>query len=115
MTEINVSNLDIARAWKDEDYRNSLTEAQRASLPSNPAGTVDLDDSAISSIHGGRFTDGFDIPTINDGGICIGNGWTGPDPYPKEPTNYNIYRDPFPGLGAEPPRYGPDTGFSNLA
>ena len=32
--------MDIIRAWKDEEYRLSLTEEQRALLPDNPAGTL---------------------------------------------------------------------------
>ena len=30
-------NVDIERAWKDDDYRNSLTPPQLAQLPTNPA------------------------------------------------------------------------------
>jgi mersacidin/lichenicidin family type 2 lantibiotic len=36
-----MSNEDIIRAWKDEDYWNSLHEEQRSQLPENPAGTVE--------------------------------------------------------------------------
>ncbi len=35
-------NIDIVRAWKDEDYRQSLSEEERAQLPANPAGFVEL-------------------------------------------------------------------------
>lgn len=28
----------IIRAWKDEDYRNSLNAAEQLALPDNPAG-----------------------------------------------------------------------------
>ena len=34
----------IIRAWKDEGYRNSLSEADRAALPANPAGRIELTD-----------------------------------------------------------------------
>jgi len=34
-----MSNRRTIRAWKDEDFRLSLSEAERASLPQNPAGT----------------------------------------------------------------------------
>ncbi|NOK60968.1 MAG: mersacidin/lichenicidin family type 2 lantibiotic [Chloroflexi bacterium AL-W] len=37
-----MSNVDIVRAWKDSAYRASLTEEQRAQLPQNPAGFVQL-------------------------------------------------------------------------
>ena len=40
-----MSNLDIIRAWKDEEYRRSLTEEQRAQLPEHPSGAVELQDT----------------------------------------------------------------------
>lgn len=30
--------IDVIRAWKDEAYRNSLTEEEKSLLPQNPAG-----------------------------------------------------------------------------
>ncbi len=30
--------FDVVRAWKDENYRQSLSEEQRRLLPANPAG-----------------------------------------------------------------------------
>ncbi len=44
---------DIIRAWKDEEYRNSLSEEQRAQLPENPAGMVELSDEAMQNVGGG--------------------------------------------------------------
>ena len=37
-----MSNLDVIRAWKDEEYRGSLNDDQLAMLPHNPAGLVEL-------------------------------------------------------------------------
>jgi mersacidin/lichenicidin family type 2 lantibiotic len=48
-----VSNIDIIRAWKDENYRNSLSEEQLSQLPNNPAGIIDLSDEEMESIVGG--------------------------------------------------------------
>lgn len=48
-----MSEQDIIRAWKDEEYRNSLSEAQRAQLPDNPVGAVELPDSDLDSVSGG--------------------------------------------------------------
>lgn len=48
-----MSNLDIIRAWKDEEYRNSLSDEQRSQLPENPAGMVELSDTDMESIAGG--------------------------------------------------------------
>jgi mersacidin/lichenicidin family type 2 lantibiotic len=41
------------QAWKDEDFRLSLTEAERAKLPANPAGIVELTDEALDSLISG--------------------------------------------------------------
>ena len=45
--------MDIIRAWKDEEYRLSLTEEQRALLPDNPAGLLELSDADLESVQGG--------------------------------------------------------------
>ena len=45
--------MDIIRAWKDEEYRMSLTEEQRALLPDNPAGPTELSDADLDSAVGG--------------------------------------------------------------
>jgi mersacidin/lichenicidin family type 2 lantibiotic len=37
-----MSTQNIIRAWKDESYRASLSEAERAALPANPAGVIAL-------------------------------------------------------------------------
>ena len=42
-----MKSLDIIRAWKDEAYRLSLSAAERAQLPENPAGAVDLSDAQL--------------------------------------------------------------------
>lgn len=51
-----MSGLDIIRAWKDEGYRNSLSDADRATLPDNPAGTVELTDDELNAVAGGTLT-----------------------------------------------------------
>jgi len=47
-----MSRIDIIRAWKDEAYRQSLSEAERAQLPANPAGAVDLTEAEAATIEG---------------------------------------------------------------
>ena len=47
-----MSNVDIIRAWKDENYRSSLSEEQRALLPDNPAGAIELTDMDLEQIEG---------------------------------------------------------------
>jgi mersacidin/lichenicidin family type 2 lantibiotic len=48
-----MSHNNIIRAWKDEEYRRSLTEAERAVLPEHPGGFVDLGDADLAVIQGG--------------------------------------------------------------
>jgi len=49
-----MSGVDIARAWKDDTYRASLTEAQLSSLPENPAGVLALSDYELDEVSGAR-------------------------------------------------------------
>jgi mersacidin/lichenicidin family type 2 lantibiotic len=48
-----MSKTNIVRAWKDAEYRQSLTEAERAGLPENPAGLIELTDAEIGLAAGG--------------------------------------------------------------
>ncbi|MDD1428529.1 mersacidin/lichenicidin family type 2 lantibiotic [Dolichospermum sp. ST_sed9] len=59
-----MSNLDIIRAWKDEEYRNSLSAEQQEQLPANPAGLVELNDEDMSSVSGGCTTCGNPFHTL---------------------------------------------------
>ena len=45
---------DLIRAWKDADFRAALTEGERALLPANPAGAIDLSSAELEGIDGGR-------------------------------------------------------------
>jgi mersacidin/lichenicidin family type 2 lantibiotic len=42
--------IDIVRAWKDSEYRNSLTAEEQASLPPNPA---EVSDTQLDQVSGG--------------------------------------------------------------
>ena len=44
--------IDTVRAWKDETYHESLSDEQRAALPANPAGELDLTEVQLKSIYG---------------------------------------------------------------
>ena len=48
-----MSKLDIIRAWKDDEYCESLSDTQRASLPQNPVGVVELKDQDLTEAEGG--------------------------------------------------------------
>ncbi len=44
--------FDIARAWKDETYRQQLSSEEQALLPANPAGSLELSDAELTNIQG---------------------------------------------------------------
>jgi mersacidin/lichenicidin family type 2 lantibiotic len=46
--------VDIVRAWKDEEYRLSLSEEERRQLPPHPAGLIELDEAQLASARGHR-------------------------------------------------------------
>jgi len=44
--------MEVVRAWKDQEYRDTLTAEQLAELPQNPAGVIEfgqpqLDDESL--------------------------------------------------------------------
>jgi len=51
-----MSKLDIIRAWKDEEYCESLSAAERSRLPQNPAGVIELTDQDMGDVEGGTIT-----------------------------------------------------------
>ena len=48
-----MSRIDVIRAWKDAAFRASLSEAERAQLPQNPAGPVELTETEAAAVEGG--------------------------------------------------------------
>jgi len=79
--------FDIARAWKDEAYRQTLEREQLDALPVHPAG--ELDEAALAEIYGGEEPNWFGASaasTANENrhhtlaGICDINlfSWTAP-------------------------------------
>jgi mersacidin/lichenicidin family type 2 lantibiotic len=40
----------IIRAWKDEDYRMSLSTDERQALPENPAGVVEFSGADLNRV-----------------------------------------------------------------
>ncbi len=47
-----MSQVDVIRAWKDADFRAGLSEAEKAQLPANPAGLVELSDADLTGAVG---------------------------------------------------------------
>jgi mersacidin/lichenicidin family type 2 lantibiotic len=52
-------NIDLARAWRDEDYYLSLSEEDRARLGAHPAGS--LNEEALRAITGGEDLNAFTV------------------------------------------------------
>jgi mersacidin/lichenicidin family type 2 lantibiotic len=48
-----MSNVDIVRAWKDAEYRQSLSVEEQAYLPEHPAGAIELADEELDQAAGG--------------------------------------------------------------
>lgn len=44
---------DVIRAWRDGEYYSSLSSAERAALPDNPASVIELNDEVLASLSGG--------------------------------------------------------------
>ncbi len=49
----------IIKAWKDPEYRASLTEEQAADLPNHPSGSllVEIDIEQLTAVNGGHTCD----------------------------------------------------------
>ncbi len=44
----------VIRAWKDPEFRQSLSEEDLASMPENPAGAIELSDEELEMAAGGH-------------------------------------------------------------
>ena len=42
-----MSEVNIIRAWKDAEYRRSLTDEQRARVPAHPSGAIEFQDRSF--------------------------------------------------------------------
>jgi mersacidin/lichenicidin family type 2 lantibiotic len=54
MKKQTLSVNEIIRAWKDKNFRDSLSDKQRAQLPANPAGLVEIEDEQLTQVAGGN-------------------------------------------------------------
>jgi mersacidin/lichenicidin family type 2 lantibiotic len=48
-----MSKTTIIQAWKNQEFRKSLSEAELANLPANPAGATMLSGSELDQVSGG--------------------------------------------------------------
>jgi mersacidin/lichenicidin family type 2 lantibiotic len=51
-----MTHEQIVRAWKDEDYRHSMSGEELSALPENPAGLLELSDLELGHIAGQTIT-----------------------------------------------------------
>ena len=65
----------IIRAWKDPDFRAELSEEERAEMPENPAGAIELTDDELDMVAGGSYSHG--------------HSYTGPHRHPHSNSNSN--------------------------
>jgi mersacidin/lichenicidin family type 2 lantibiotic len=67
-------SIDVVRAWKDQQYLNSLTADEKANLPAHPIGAIELHDADVESVPGGStehiFTIGCCGGLTTDPGAC---------------------------------------------
>jgi mersacidin/lichenicidin family type 2 lantibiotic len=76
-----MSIVDIIRAWEDREYRESLSEEERAKLPENPVGLIELTEEEMTEIVGaasGNFTFCGSKGVNCNTGNCVGNSRTPP-------------------------------------
>jgi mersacidin/lichenicidin family type 2 lantibiotic len=61
-----MEKTDIIRAWKDAEFRSELSPEERAFLPENPAGLIELTDEALEYVVGGEAADSCMCWSCND-------------------------------------------------
>ena len=69
-----MATSEIVKAWKSEDYRNTLSADQRAELPAHPAGLIEfaepqLQDESLFGPEAGRCKF-ITHQTLNKGSKC---------------------------------------------
>jgi mersacidin/lichenicidin family type 2 lantibiotic len=57
--------IDVIRAWKDPEYRLSLSEDKRAQLPKHPAWLIEVTDADLASVGGGFAPAGGEAAPVN--------------------------------------------------
>ena len=89
------SQVNIIRAWTDEAYRNSLTDAERAALPACPEGMTELSGEEAAARKGGFDYLGGDPDLL--GGVGEDDVITAPGAVPAQDPEW----DDAIGIGAD--------------
>ena len=63
-----MKKIDLGRAFRDEDYYLSLSEAERASLPDHPAALIEVREDELQAVAGATTE------------ACTTSGWCSPCP-----------------------------------
>jgi mersacidin/lichenicidin family type 2 lantibiotic len=63
-----MKKIDLGRAFRDEDYYLSLSEAERASLPVHPAALIEVREDELRAVAGATTE------------ACTTSGWCSPCP-----------------------------------
>jgi mersacidin/lichenicidin family type 2 lantibiotic len=66
-----MKKVDVIRAWRDAEYRDSLPEDVRAALPEHPAGFATVEDSLLTGISGSAITRLCSTPDVS----CVPPGY----------------------------------------
>jgi mersacidin/lichenicidin family type 2 lantibiotic len=67
--------IDTIRAWKDQEYRDSLTADERASLSEMPIGNYELDPEIMENVVGGDICTLWSVVVIpSEGAVCTISG-----------------------------------------
>ena len=61
-------SIDVVRAWKDAEYRESLSSEELALVPAHPAGEVELAEEDLLGVTGGL------LDSLNIGLGLLGGG-----------------------------------------
>lgn len=51
--ELKMKTDRVIRAWKDENYRKTLSATEQAQLPAHPSGMIELSDAELGAVSGG--------------------------------------------------------------
>ena len=96
-----MSRSEVIRAWRDEEYRLSLSEAERAELPAHPAGLIELQDADLEGVAGARGTHQCSIRSVCVQVQCYSRpGSTCPVPtFPCQPRSIIVICRPHRGGG----------------
>jgi mersacidin/lichenicidin family type 2 lantibiotic len=63
--------FDIVRAWKDANYRQSLSAEAQAMLPASPAGELELSEADLEVINGASGGGQTIVDSVALAGSCL--------------------------------------------